>query len=276
MNADFYIERGKTHDICEDYAVAGQLGDTALAIVSDGCSSSSDVDFGARILAYAARDTLVPVLVDGRPLDVAWLSREVQRKAEAVLGCFDLIPSNALDATLLTGIVRAAGDAFSATVCVWGDGLVLFRVRDTIEALWIQYGKNAPHYLVYAMRPDRNTDYIQKQTGGRRVTRVCFDLAGNELERSVDEAAVGDPALPLVYERTLQTGDALVLATDGVSQFFEGDNTPVPWEALVPEFINYKQTNGVFLKRRMNFFQRENKEAGVTHLDDVGAAAILI
>jgi hypothetical protein len=276
VNADFYIEKGKTHDICEDYAVAGQLGDTALAIVSDGCSSSSDVDFGARILAYAARDTLVPVLVDGRALNVEWLSREIQRKAGAVLGCFDLLASNALDATLLTGTVRPAGDAFLTTVCVWGDGLVLFRIGNTIEAFMVHYGKNAPHYLIYAMRPERNSAYLQAQTTGRWVTRVVFDLDGTELSRSIMNTPVGDPASPLVYEKTLRTNDALVLVTDGVTQFFEGDNTQIPWERLVPEFVNYKQQTGVFLKRRMNFFQRKNKNSGVTHLDDVGSAAIIV
>lgn len=276
MNADWYMERGTTHDVCEDYAVAGQLGDTALAVVSDGCSSSSDVDFGARILAYAARDTLVPVLVESRPWDVNWLSSEIQRKANAVLSCYDLLPSNALDATLLTAVVQPSGAGSLVTACMWGDGLVLVRLGKQIIATMVHYGKNAPHYLVYAMRPERNVEYLKQQSANKQVTEVVFDLEGTELRRRITEEPPGDPSVPLVLKYNAATGDAVVLITDGITQFFTGENSPIAWETLITEFINYKQTSGVFLKRRMNFFQRMNHTEGRTHLDDISAASIIV
>ena len=56
MNADYYIEKGQSHDFCEDFALAGKIGESAYAILSDGCSSSEHVDLGARLLVHAAKD----------------------------------------------------------------------------------------------------------------------------------------------------------------------------------------------------------------------------
>ena len=59
MNTDFYCEIGDSHVACEDYALAGKINDNiSYAIVADGCSSSPNVDVGARVLAHAALDYL--------------------------------------------------------------------------------------------------------------------------------------------------------------------------------------------------------------------------
>jgi hypothetical protein len=45
---------------------------------------------------------------------------------------------------------------------------------------------------------------------------------------------------------------------------------------LVPDFLSYKQTQGTFLRRRLNFFFRQNRSQNVRHLDDVSAAALIL
>ena len=58
MNANSTFSIGKNHIVCEDYALAYTGPIITYAIVSDGCSSSPDVDFGARCLAMSAKREL--------------------------------------------------------------------------------------------------------------------------------------------------------------------------------------------------------------------------
>ena len=50
-NADSYFCIGSTHDVCQDYAISSP--DRLRAIISDGCSSAPDTDFGSRLLVKA-------------------------------------------------------------------------------------------------------------------------------------------------------------------------------------------------------------------------------
>ena len=58
MNADRSFQIGNDHTICEDFALADVEAGLAYAIVCDGCSASTDVDFGARALAFSAKRTI--------------------------------------------------------------------------------------------------------------------------------------------------------------------------------------------------------------------------
>ena len=55
MKIDSAFQIGKTHDICEDFALTGTKNSIVpYTIVSDGCSSSPLTDVGSRILSFAA------------------------------------------------------------------------------------------------------------------------------------------------------------------------------------------------------------------------------
>ena len=56
MNADHYYTIGNSHSVCQDYAISGLVENGAYAILSDGCSSSPDVDVGARMLSLSAKE----------------------------------------------------------------------------------------------------------------------------------------------------------------------------------------------------------------------------
>jgi hypothetical protein len=278
MNADFYLERGKQHAVCEDFAAAGILEGHGFALVSDGCSSSKEVDFGSRILVHAARDNLTPFLASGAVFDAAAFGRATLAKAGKVLGCFAALPDSTLDATLLLALVRPdhAGGSFRAQVCFWGDGVALVRKTDRVLATLLRFAENAPFYLSYALSPARREAYLSHQGGRRELLQVAFDLAGNELSREARLETNSDPLAPYQEQFDLGTGDSLALTSDGITQFFAADNTPIPWETLAPKFVDFKKPVGVFVRRRMNFFERENRVAGVRHLDDVSVAAITL
>src|SRR5689334_24245825 len=131
MNTDFYLERGKEHAICEDFATTGIIGGHGFALVSDGCSSSKEVDFGSRILVHAAKDNLTTLLASGAPFDAIAFAQATIARAGKVVGCFELLPVTTLDATLLLALVRPDRDteSFWAQVCFWGDGLAIMRKK---------------------------------------------------------------------------------------------------------------------------------------------------
>ena len=58
MTADAYFAIGRTHDVCQDYALASDDVPKTWALVSDGCSSSPASDIGARLLGRAAAHAL--------------------------------------------------------------------------------------------------------------------------------------------------------------------------------------------------------------------------
>jgi len=275
MNADYYIEKGQSHDFCEDFALAGKIGESAYAILSDGCSSSEHVDLGARLLVHAAKDGMAAAFCAPK-VDWESFARKAINKAQRAARCFESLPNTVLDATLmLASVVPDGNGAFEATACAWGDGAILVKRGDAIAATLIRFSMNAPFYLSYHLDPQRSQAYLEKQGGVKDVLRSTLVPDSPSTIQTTRES-VSQPLKPYVESITLQPGDSLVLVSDGIAQFFAGDNTPIPWESIAPEFINYKQMTGVFLRRRMNFFQRKNRADGVTHLDDVSGAAITV
>ena len=278
MNTDYYLERGSDHAVCEDFATAGMAGGLGFALVSDGCSSSKDVDFGSRVLVHAAKDNLLALLASGKSLDAIAFARATIDKAARVLGCFASLPETTLDGTLLLALVRPDSQAgrFRAQVCLWGDGAVIVRRKDRVQANLLRFAGNAPYYLSYALNAPRRQAYLARQGGRRELQHVTLDLSGRETLRQECREVSEDPLAPCEQKFELELGDSLALVSDGITQFFGEDNTSVPWEALAAKFVDFKRPAGVFVRRRMNFFQRENRAAGVRHLDDVSVAAVTL
>jgi hypothetical protein len=309
MNTDFYLERGKEHAICEDFATAGIIDGHGFALVSDGCSSSKEVDFGSRILVHAARDNLRSLLALSAPFDAVGFAKATIAKAGKVLGCFAALPTSILDATLLLALVRpehcnqcrgrhaeaplsdatsgpenipslpasaAAKHRFRAQVFFWGDGVVVVRRKERVTATLLRFAGNAPFYLSYALNNPRRQAYLDQHGGGKEVLRVAFDSDGKEVWRANRQEISADPLTPHQEQFDLESGDSLALVSDGITQFFAAENTPIAWEKLAPRFVDFKRPGGVFVRRRMNFFERENRAAGLRHLDDLSVAAITL
>ena len=279
MNTDFYLERGKEHAICEDFAATGIIGGHGFALVSDGCSSSKEVDFGSRILVHAAKDNLTTLVASGAPFDAIVFAEATIAKAAKVVGCFESQPVSTLDATLLLALISpdtANTKLLHAQICFWGDGVAIVRKKDRVSATLLRFAANAPFYMSYALNAERKQVYLGTQGGCKEIQKVTFDLAGNELSRTDREEVNADPLTPYQERLELEPGDSLALVSDGITQFFAGDNRPIPWETLAPRLVDFKRPAGVFVRRRMNFFERENRAAGVRHLDDLSVAAITL
>ena len=127
MNADIAFAKGKTHPVCQDYAVAHVTDTCASVLVSDGCSGSPLTDFGARILSQCALNNLSLLRDDSSPTSEANREAFLTATAHDASGAARLLklPPQCLDATLM--IVRADAESYHAEV--HGDGaIVIFGV----------------------------------------------------------------------------------------------------------------------------------------------------
>ena len=133
-STNHYLEIGSSHDDCQDFAISGMVNpNLAYAILCDGCSASHEmcreVDFGARLIAYAARKTILEkykgtiALTEAIPDNmIHTLLTDSAAMAEQQRELFALHPS-AIDATLLICL----SDGNRHNVLMFGDGGFVYK-----------------------------------------------------------------------------------------------------------------------------------------------------
>src|SRR5215204_1596043 len=147
MNADVAFQIGSSHAVCQDYGRAGgparsegcEAGGRPYVILSDGCSSSTDADVGARLLVRAAER-----LLSGTGAPPAGRLAETHREAAGLAlswaGLLGLRPE-AVDATLLTA--HLVGDEL--IVGCSGDGVVCLQTGDGgLDVYAVSYSSGYP------------------------------------------------------------------------------------------------------------------------------------
>ncbi len=267
METDAHFTIGKTHDVCEDYAVAGQTSEgLAYAIVSDGCSSSPRTDFGARFLATAAE-------VQTRTHHLMPLGDEVIHNADEarkVLG----LPQTCLDATLL---VATWGDD-ELNVRMWGDGEVVILCDGGFSWHSVEYVAGAPRYLTYNLNAARREVYEAESDNGRRTEtiRTVWEAGQHGMDTVLIEST-NQASLQLRVDTINVRG--VLLLSDGLQTFQDttnGSNRPVPVFEVLEQVLAIKNTNGEFLKRRCNkFLGKFCRDNGWHHDDDFSVAGIM-
>jgi hypothetical protein len=270
LNADCSFHIGKTHHVCEDYAFANvdKESDTAIAIVSDGCSSSKNTDFGSRLLTRAAaverfsiNDQLLPIneLCVIRTAS-AWLQK---------LGLSD----EALDATLLCILASEAG----CSVRVFGDGVVVAVKRSGLVDVYnYEYPSGMPFYLSYYLNEDRLKQYLYHSNSAERVV-TSYDNWGEMRQLTHLENDARLLSTYLVFPS--RAFSQVFVMSDGVHSFQRkteaGRIEPIDFREVVKQLIAIKNCGGVFVKRRCNrFLGSFCTENGWTHNDDLSVAAV--
>lgn len=274
MNADCTFQIGKDHTVCEDYAIAGELGNRlSYAIVCDGCSASADVDFGARVIALAARETLQYKLCleDGLfenvnpKLSPMRFGDLTIRKAQSVVHHFNQLSQHTLDATLLVAWVQNN----QATIHMYGDGIFIHRMSNGIHKVHIHLTSGAPDYLSYQLDKDRLAAY-NALIDNDKVVEV----------HNVSETCAVFPQLkplePYSVSVPVKEGEIISVISDGMNSFRKSDNIPIPWIDLIDEFTGYKTTEGEFVQRRISAFKRKCLKENWHHLDDISIASIVV
>lgn len=261
MNANSTFSIGKDHIICEDYALAYTGPTITYAIVSDGCSASPQVDFGARCLAMSAKRELRlnPNILD-------FDGKKAIVNAQRVIDVFPYLSPQFLDATLLVAAVVNK----HVIVYMYGDGVLVHRKKDGIVGVHVQLTSGAPDYLSYHLDPNRRQAYDALEKNIKEIS--IYD------GEKVDRSRTGDykPFDPFIYDTEVKEGEVIAVISDGINSFRKSDNTPIAWIDLIDEFTAYKTTEGEFVLRRIAAFKRKCLKEGTTHSDDISCAAIVI
>lgn len=286
MNTDAYFAIGKTHTVNEDYArSSGPNSKRHSAVISDGCSSSPDTDFGSRFLTIAAMER---ISLWGDNFDHDWV---IWRASETA----SKFGSRCLDATLVGAFCRDDGDieTFAA-----GDGVIAARDRETgqIES-WVLNFNNAPGYLSYILERGRLEQYLspdpnrspelQGGCGQRTVTRFI----DGEMKDAVQDRITMEKETRsyfhegFLWRQTLSAAkyDLVMVLSDGAESFQQpaddgsGTFDSVSVHEVLPHLMAIRNPGGEFLQARCKrFLKRHCTKNGWHHTDDLAVAAILI
>lgn len=264
MNADATYQIGKDHLVCEDYALSGEIAGLAYAVVCDGCSASTDVDFGARAVAMSAKRNLRL----GMYTDYKLFGQDVITNAQRVFDIFPYLHPQALDATLLVSFVKEK----IATTYMYGDGLYVHRHAKGMWLHHIELSGGAPDYLSYYLDPIRMQSYEAMDATDKEKEIVYLRDDGQW------DMTLGKPFTPVVIKTPVEEGDIIAVMSDGVNSFRKSDNTPIDWKELIDDFTNFGQaTAGVFVTRRIkNHLMKKCVKEGWTYRDDISIGAIVV
>ena len=258
VNTDSIFRIGKGHTVCEDYALHFSNG----AIVSDGCSSSKDTDFGSRILSILARDE-----VENAPVVNIDVFGSVMSKIEKISSMLN-IGVHAFDATLIIAIYLK--ELHEAVVIISGDCCVIYKEKNRAVQYYNFYYENDsaegsfPRYITYKLNKNRERVYLEKQ---KRQTIFNSKLLGTQ-RTSNDYKILSFSDLELEY---------LLITSDGIETFRNiKTNELIPIADIVHKLTDFKQTKGEFIKRRVNKMIKTYEKQGVFHHDDFSVAGIYL
>lgn len=283
MNADCAFRIGASHSVCQDYARAGAhphatkeglgLQSGPYVILSDGCSSSPDTDFGARLLVRAAEQALrggggVP------PSDLADVHEEAARRALAWAESAGL-PPQAVDATLLTAHLSGGQLILGCS----GDGVICLRSRaGALDVYAVSYPSGYPVYPSYAHQPGRLRALEAATLPAREVRRFRSD----SVEECLRPAGVtrGGP-LTEVLAVSASDYEYAALFTDGIHSFHRAAQTAggvvvesVTTDEALRALVSFKGGGGSFVGRRVRRFGKDCEARGWRHEDDLAVGAL--
>jgi serine/threonine protein phosphatase PrpC len=288
MKIDSFLKIGHSHEQCQDYILTGS-DPCPYIILADGCSQAKDSDIGARLLCHTALKYLKKNQSRLDRLDPPEkVGQDIIVDAAFALKVHFNTRIDCLDATL----IFAYKFKKYYHIYMYGDGVVL-RVNhdDNINFTRAHYKPNAPGYLRY-----RIDGYEKYQNS--HVVKLTDTHVGVHSYDSME------PWHHIIHEDDVKT---LLIASDGIESFIYNDQviyktlynalrhvvlndsprgsiTEMPkiiedtlnpeikeldWYDVVGEMIYFKNTNGVFLKRRVKKVMKNYLKKGFINDDDL-------
>jgi len=281
MKIDSFLKIGHSHEQCQDYILTG-TDPCPYIILADGCSQAKDSDIGARLLCHTALKYLKKNQSRLDRLDPPEkIGQDIIVEAALALNSHFNSKIDCLDATLIM-VYKFQGEYY---IYMYGDG-VIFRVSQCGDISYTRayYKPNAPGYLRYRINGYEN----YKNSNVIKLTDSHYGW------NSYDSM---EPYHRIVHEGDIQT---LLVASDGVESFIYNDQIQyktmfnilkqriinekinplqhiiIPpeikelnWENVVGEMIDFKNTNGIFLKRRVKKVMKNYLKEGFINDDDL-------
>lgn len=266
VSADSFFIIGKNHDVCEDYAASGTVGNISYALIADGCSTGVHTDIGSRLIVRSA----IPFVT------TSWMGKclhefgakvfQQAKKAASLIGLND----ESLAATLLG--VRSDGDKFNAFV--FGDGCVFARKRDgSLIIHQHEFPSGAPFYFVYNTNEQNIKDYLATFDGDMEITDYVIDPDGNvtsSLRKLPFHRA------HVVYEYDSKYFDYVGVVSDGASSFLDSspEKEDVDIVDIIYELAAFKNFKGKFVERRMKKSCTTFQKNGWNNYDDLSIGVV--
>ena len=267
MNADHQFYIGHDHKICQDYSISHANETSAFAIVCDGCSSSPDVDFGARALALSAKRTLG---IGGADMTYDLFGKVTIRNLDHIGDTIPLHPQS-LDATLLVTWVKDK----DFTAHMYGDGVFFHKTATTLRIIHVEFESNKPAYLSYYLDKVRLKEYEDTVMESKRILDISLYLGDSDRD-SIEVETFVKPFGPVTFKGLVEEGDIIAVCSDGINSFKKGGTEEISWSVMAREFIDYKTTPGVFVQRRLSWLKRQWVKEQISHYDDISMAAIVV
>jgi hypothetical protein len=268
---------------CQDYAISGEAGEIAYAIVSDGCSSGGRTDVGSRATAFACAQALTSSWSDAPYILPSLSSGDIIRRHRARLGVLTqelMLTERDMLATLIYIFATPQG----VLVTLWGDGVIAVKYRDGHMALWrYDWEDNMPLYPAYGK--ETLGAFVSAHGGDVKLDRLKEEfvmLQGDtvtyEHTRWYTLGDALDGVTKIVPRDALESRiDSIAVFTDGVTQICQkGRADMLDWKDAVRTLLAFPNTTGSFAKRRMIRAMRGFEKEGYEPRDDIAYAVMRI
>lgn len=251
---DNYLEIGEDHRVCEDYILSG-TDPFPYIILSDGCSSSDMVEFGARILCHSAYKFLKSLPTDIL-INEKFLGSMIINNAKNVIDLLG-ISYESLDATLIIAFIIDN----QLYVHFFGDGFYFEKNKNMNENILLQinYTSNAPYYLSYSLNKKR------LETFKIEFNESCLEV--NTI--GVDESYKYNMLKHYSFFKNINDIEYFGICSDGLGSF----SNNIEIINILKNFTSFKNHEGEFLKRRV---KRSIKDNNLKHFDDLSIGVMKI
>jgi hypothetical protein len=263
FHTDSFFSIGDTHEICQDYALAGTTASgIPYAIVCDGCSGSSGhVDFGARLVANILKLAIEDVGHN------AWMTDDVNKMVMHDLRLGIIESMHEYDLAVEDFLVTIEA------VFVWKNMAFRIQYGDGVHiadynTFTYDFTSGAPFYFAYNLNTDK--EMYMSQFG---MYPVHHEYLGKTDSMTVEEWI--NCRMWSSYESisNKKIGYTILgVGSDGLKSFsLAEEDCDLEW--VVNEVTSIKNFAPGFLRRRMNKFL---KMETLAHYDDVGVAMIIV
>lgn len=284
ISVDDYFTNGEKIKKCEDYALA-ENDKFPFAIVTDGCSSSTETDIGSKVLAHAAKvaltNTKMPELVAPyfeKFYDAIGYSSII---TASTVKDYLKLDKTSLDSTLLIVFLEKKEDFSVNTnevhVMFYGDGFLLISDDEGLHTLiYKNYKRNAPYYLSYLLDKERNIQYQHyfentDSTEVELVTWVRSCLDSFKRYESYNEPTFFTLNLPI------SKNYSVCVSSDGLDSFFNSTTCEkISYIDIAKELSHFKTFKGEFIKRRVRKGLDDLLKNNIYNTDDISMAGISI
>lgn len=262
-----YLPAQKPQKNCQDYCLVGENDNFKYAIISDGCGSSKDTDFGSRLLVRLAKNYLeVFQYKNNITSDILDdIKFKIINTAKNIIDNLGM-DHQCLDATLIISIIKDD----SIYTYWWGDGSTIYvnNKFELISASSTFFDCNAPYYLSYELDEKNKESYLDSVKFKKVKT---FDLTSESVLEYNSNYEVFN--MFKIEDNT----KCHIITSDGIESFFNcRTGKKIPSIEIIKELINIKSEKGEFIQRRVKSMLHSLAKRDIYNNDDLSVCAFLI